>query len=255
MAQDATAVLREIRCSELFQSNGYEKIDVVGFSMGGLIAQSLAISETQKYIRKLALASTTPGGPETTGLFSEDFFHLLDDYNNDSPANNRRHAAAFFVHGLPHFWVTNNVKQLQRAVNTFISAKRPHHGILGQKHALTHFNISKKKLTQIQLPTLILHGDSDPVLHPQCASLLLHHIPTASILLFAGTGHHAYIQEPLEWINAITSFLDNDVNDVNDEEGDGVAVGGGGGKFLRRHRSLLHFDQPPREDNSCTDET
>jgi len=226
MAEDALRVWDQVAGA---YGGSSSSMDVVGYSMGGLVAQALAATRTP---RKLVLASTNKGGPDTVDLVSKDFFDCLDDYDPDVDEKaSRRAAAAFFVHGLPRPWVSQRVDFLKGVVDRFVDhtwVARPAKGLRGQKRALTSFAAGKSRLDKLTCPTLVLHGDVDPVLHPQCASLLLHALPSASVLLLAGVGHHAYIQEPLEWANAINDFLDDD-DDTNN-------------KSPANRRSLLHYD-------------
>ena len=192
--------------------NEFDDMDIVGFSMGGLVAQKMAAT---KIPRKLVLASTNRGGKKTVDLVSTDFFDCFQHYKDGDEKANRRAVAAFFVNGLPNHWVSRNVDALKTMVNNFVdpSFPRPAKGLFGQRNALLNFSASDAMLSSIRCPTLVIHGDVDPVLHPQCASLLLHALPKASILLLAATGHHAFIQEPLEWANSILAFLDDDDDD------------------------------------------
>lgn len=214
MAGDAIAVARAAGLGTHY--------DVAGFSLGGLVAQQF-VFDAPELVRKLALCSTSPGGKDVADFVSTDFFEVFNDYadplpedaplkhRNQREAARRRAAATFFVAGLPRPWVADRVKIFQKMVDVFVDnsiVHRPAAGIRGQKNAVVNFNAGYERLGRVECPTLILHGDVDPVLDPQCASKLLNAIPGASILLLAGVGHHAYLQEPLEWLNALLSFFD-----------------------------------------------
>ncbi|KAJ8599602.1 hypothetical protein CTAYLR_004663 [Chrysophaeum taylorii] len=220
MANDARAVASDVVADA--------PCDVVGFSLGGLVAQQL-VFDYPEAVRRLALCSTSPGGKRCAEYVSTDFFDVLDDYedslcdDDDDAASHadrvarekqrRRAAAAFFVNGLPTPWVASRVDALKKVVDRFVDptfVARPAKGIHGQKQAVLKFNAADADLAAVTAPTLVLHGDVDPVLDPHCATLLLSSIPNATILLLAGVGHHAYIQEPLEWLQAILDFFDDD---------------------------------------------
>ena len=79
-------------------------VDVVGWSLGGLVAQELCCVAPSE-VRRAVLASTSPGGDDLAELISRDFFDVFDDWSDDDTregeAARRRAAAAAFVHASP----------------------------------------------------------------------------------------------------------------------------------------------------------
>ena len=186
---------------------------------------------------------------------SVDFFDVFDDWaddgSNESEAARRRCAAAFLVHGLPRPWVEQRVDDLKRAVDAFVSERRPAATLAAQKRvalaraadasrlppsskyrarrrnlrrgeatpAWAAFDCGRRRrsnawrsehATRAILETpryLALHGDLDAVLDPGCAVILAERAPRCKLLLLAGVGHHAYLQEPGEWCALVSRFL------------------------------------------------
>ena len=184
-------------------------VDVVGWSLGGLVAQELCCVAPSE-VRRAVLASTSPGGDFDGELISRDFFDVFDGWSEDdtreSEAARRRAAAAAFVHASPERWVERHVDALKADVDAFVGVRRAAAAIRGQKKcALAPFpdcaRLPEKRY-------LVLHGDVDPVVDAALAARLAERAPGAKLLLLAGVGHRAWAQEPDEWCARVLDFLD-----------------------------------------------
>ena len=203
LSEDALAVARAVGSAET-------PVDVVGWSLGGLVAQELCCAAPSE-VRRAVLASTSPGGDDfDKELVSRDFFDVFDDWSDDATregeAARRRAAAAAFVHASPERWVSNNVDALKADVDAFVGVRRAAAAIRGQKAcALAPFpdcsRLPEKRY-------LVLHGDVDPVVDAALAARLAERAPGAKLLLLAGVGHRAWAQEPDEWCARVLDFLD-----------------------------------------------
>ena len=191
-------------------------VDVLGHSLGGLVAQELAFSAPSE-VRKVVLASTAPGGDDLKGLISRDFFDVLDAWTDeetrDGEIARRRAAAAYYVHGLPQAFVEDRVEDLKALVDAFVDGAahaRTAAAIAGTKRAVLSPSPAAARFAgRDRRPTLVLHGDVDAIVDPFCGMKLAEHIPGAKLLLLAGVGHHAYTQEPDEWARLVADFLDD----------------------------------------------
>ena len=203
LSEDALAVARAVGSAET-------PVDVVGWSLGGLVAQELCCAAPSE-VRRAVLASTSPGGDDfDRELISRDFFDVFDGWSEDDTregeAARRRAAAAAFVHASPERWVSNNVDALKADVDAFVGVRRAAAAIRGQKAcALAPFpdcaRLPEKRY-------LVLHGDVDPVVDAALAARLAERAPGAKLLLLAGVGHRAWAQEPDEWCARVLDFLD-----------------------------------------------
>ena len=202
LSEDALAVARAVGSSEA-------PVDVVGWSLGGLVAQELCCVAPSE-VRRAVLASTSPGGDDLAELISRDFFDVFDGWADDDTregeAAQRRAAAAAFVHASPERWVERHVDALKADVDAFVGVRRAAAAIRGQKAcALAPFpdcsRLPEKRY-------LVLHGDVDPVVDAALAARLAERAPGAKLLLLAGVGHRAWAQEPDEWCARVLDFLD-----------------------------------------------
>ena len=184
-------------------------VDIIGWSLGGLVAQELCCVAPSE-VRRAVLASTSPGGDDLAELISRDFFDVFDGWSEDDTREGeierRRAAAAAFVHASPERWVERHVDALKADVDAFVGVRRAAAAIRGQKAcALAPFpdcsRLPEKRY-------LVLHGDVDPVVDAALAARLAERAPGAKLLLLAGVGHRAWAQEPDEWCARVLDFLD-----------------------------------------------
>ena len=221
LAEDAAAVARAACASPSEPGGAVDDeepagdglVHLLGLSMGGMVAQSLAISDPS-LVRSLTLCATTPGGKEAEPPPQPSFFELFEGYDAKSEADQRRCAAAFLVSSLPEEWCNRaaSTKLLMNAVNKWVETPggRSEAGIHSQRAAMMRFNASRG-LAGVTCPALVIHGDVDPVVPVENAlllkSLLGNRRGQAKLLLFNGVGHLPHIQEPQELATATELFL------------------------------------------------
>jgi len=202
LTEDTLAVARAVGSSQA-------PVDVIGWSLGGLVAQELCCIAPSE-VNRAVFASTSPGGEDLAELISRDFFDVFDGWTDDaSPegeATRRRAAAAALVIASPERWVAQNVDALKADVDAFVGQRRAAAAIAAQKQcALAKFpdcaRLPKKQY-------LVLHGDADPIVDASLAPRLAERVPGARLLLLAGVGHRAWAQEPEEWCARVLDFLD-----------------------------------------------
>ncbi|MDP4503607.1 alpha/beta fold hydrolase [Nonomuraea turcica] len=184
-ADDVIAVLDDL---------GIDRADVYGTSMGGRVAQWLAIRHPDR-VGRLILGCTSPGGP-----------HALE-----RDAGVRRALAqpdlAAAREALLHLmytpaWLAGH----PGPYTTLGDPGMPPHARRGHLIASNEHD-AWDALPQISAPTLILHGDQDRLTPPNNAPLLASRIPDSRTHLFPGA-RHAYFQECRPLAGALaTEFL------------------------------------------------
>ncbi|MBE2315662.1 alpha/beta fold hydrolase [Solirubrobacter sp. CPCC 204708] len=179
-AEDAAAVLDEV---------GVARTAVYGTSMGGRIAQRLAIDQPGR-VSALVLACTTPGGRHAIER-SQEVRRMLAE-----PDRERRRA---------------NLLEL------FYTDGRRESNLLGDpgltpQAARRHLRVSASHdawdgLPGITVPTLVLHGSEDRMAPVENARLLAHRIPAARLSITAG-GRHGFFDEFAEAVTPeVVAFL------------------------------------------------
>jgi len=192
MAQDVTAVL---------DSSGIARTHVLGASLGGMVAQELAIGQPGR-VDRLILACTTPGWPYGYPM---------------PPASVQRMTS---VAGMPveaaqrglaeNALSPESVKKHPDLIERLVRNQRGRLAEPAAWRALVRAGASYSggaRQSLIRMPTLIMHGDADVVVDPRNSKLLANRIPHAQLIVFPGLGHLFFWEDPAKFISAVTSFL------------------------------------------------
>ena len=173
---------------------GVERAHVAGLSMGGAIAQELAVLHPGR-VRTLTLMCTTSagsGGPELPPMSGE----LAAVFSaEDAPAPpdwaDREAALAYLVQGERPYAGARGLDEpatrevLGRMLDRSPSpASADNHFLLAGEGTTTH-----EQITGIRVPTLVVHGTHDPLFPRAHGEALAAAIPGARLLLVEGLGH------------------------------------------------------------------
>jgi pimeloyl-ACP methyl ester carboxylesterase len=187
-ANDAVAVLDEL---------GLGEVDVYGTSMGGRVAQWIAINHRSR-VRRLVLGCTSPGGPNAVERDRSVRLALADP----DPAAARTALLSFMYS--PE-WLRTHAGPYSVLGDT----QMPRHARLGHLRASNRHD-AWDRLPSICAPTLILHGTEDQLTPVINAELLVQRLPDARAHLIPGA-RHAYFNEYVERASSIVvDFLNAD---------------------------------------------
>ena len=187
MAGDALQVLDEA---------GIDRAHVLGASLGGMIAQELAVAAPER-VDKLVLCCTTPGGPSTVPM-PEVTVQLFAEAQTLAPEIALRR---FVENALGEDPPAGLVDELlaRRVANPPDPA-----GWQAQAAAGIGFQGVEG---EIAAPTLVLGGTADNVVDHRNAEVLARRIPGARVELLAGAGHLFFWEQPDESVRIINEFL------------------------------------------------
>ncbi|HYB24358.1 MAG TPA: alpha/beta fold hydrolase [Solirubrobacteraceae bacterium] len=181
MADDAVGLLDAL---------GLEEAHVLGISMGGMIAQELALAHPQR-ILTLTLGCTYCGGPGSALMAPETTRRLADA--RLSRDRERAIRVSWEVNVSPEFaadeqaWAHFHDVSERRTVALSVIAE--------QAQAVTAHDTSAR-LHEIALPTLVIHGSVDQILPVQNGHMVAERIPGARLELFDGVGHLFFWERP-----------------------------------------------------------
>jgi pimeloyl-ACP methyl ester carboxylesterase len=191
MASDAAALLDNL---------GISRANVFGVSMGGMIAQELAINFPEK-VDRLVLGCTHCGGPDVirpTALVDEAFALETEDW-----AERMRKLA-------PFAFSERFGKDRPEALAEFIAKKnldaQPYFAYRRQIGAVIRHD-SRQRLARITAPTLVLTGTADAVIPSQNSQVLHEKIPNSEIAMIEGAGHLFFVEQPEQTLQVLKSFL------------------------------------------------
>lgn len=195
MANDAIAVIRAL---------GFEKVDLLGFSLGGFVAQDIAL-KAPELVRKLILTGTGPAGGEgidkvwsaSWPLMLKGLFTLRDPkfYLFFTATASGRKAAKDFIYRLKE-------RDKDRDKNpTPVSFMR-------QLKAIRSWGRQQPQdLSRIQIPTLIVNGDNDIMVPTVNSAELANRISNSQLIIYPDAGHGGIFQYPADFVTRATAFL------------------------------------------------
>ncbi len=164
---------------------GWESAHVVGVSMGGMIAQTMTIAQPQR-VRSLASVMSTTG-KRTVGWQSPSLLPTLL-----SPRNNRddyvaASAQVWRLIGSPAYPLSDDEAR-QRAGETYDRGV-PRSGVMRQMIAILKQPNRSVRLRGLQVPTVVIHGLADKMVHVSGGRATAAAIPGSELLLVDGMGH------------------------------------------------------------------
>lgn len=184
----------------LMDALGLGRAHVVGHSLGGMVAQSLAVGRPEK-VDKLVLCSTSCGGLECIQP-DRDIVELFTDQTGPPESFVCRYVSSLF----PKWWYDENREYVDRLTESYLERYSERKETARQFLAGADFDFCGR-VGEIRSPTLVLTGSEDQVVPPGNSWLLADRIPGAKLVEFPGAGHGFIYQEPLEAAKVILDWL------------------------------------------------
>ena len=192
LAADAVGLLDEL---------GIASAHVYGVSMGGMIAQEVALRFPER-VRGLVLGCTSPGGPRAVRPTVRELRAVATAAAGAprSPVDSTLAAVLFserFRRDEPeraHFLLEHFRRHLPAA-----------QGVAAQLLASV-FHDTVSRLDQVQAPTLVLHGERDVMAPLGNARMLAERIPNAELAIVPGAGHAYALERPDVSFNLFASW-------------------------------------------------
>ncbi|MDB5780129.1 alpha/beta fold hydrolase [Caballeronia mineralivorans] len=198
MAANAAAFIKAL---------GLTQVDVLGFSMGGLIAQQLALAEPQ-LVRRLILVGTGPRSgegmqsltPEAQDIFGaayEEPDHLWLRVHF-SPSEASQAAGRKF---LQRFRLRTEDRDPE--ANDKVAP--------AQLAALAKWGAPRENpfdyLKALAQPTLVINGDNDVIIYSINSWILQQNIPNAQLIIYPDANHGSLYQYPERFVTHVAQFL------------------------------------------------
>ncbi|GHG97949.1 alpha/beta fold hydrolase [Streptomyces rubradiris] len=202
MAQDGIGVLDHL---------GISRVHLVGRSMGGMIAQTIAATAPERVLSLTSLYSTT--GAKKVGQPALSTIRLLAA----PPARTRTAAVRAHLRLTRHIAGTEH--PIDDAAEAAIAARGWDRGAgdlaagtARQIQAIQRSGDRTAQLSKITAPTLVINGDRDPLVDPSGGAATVQAIRSAQHVVIPGMGHH--IPETL--VDPITSYIAQHANRVGE---------------------------------------
>lgn len=199
MADDAIAFLDAL---------GLEKVDLFGFSLGGFVAQVIALAHPTR-VRKLILASTGPKGAPGMESWPDDVVaalvtpdapgpeQVMQVFYADTPGSQEAGGAALGrIFG----------RQEGRDAEVSPEARKTQYYDAVLSWGVRDWD-AVENLTNITQPTLIFQGDHDKMIATRASHTMAGLIPDARIVIYPDASHGAIFQYATETVVTTLEFL------------------------------------------------
>ena len=198
MAADAIAFIRAL---------GHEHVDLIGFSLGGGVAQEVALTHPE-LVRRLILTGTgVRGGGGLTkmplivgGAYTKAALTRVDPrhflfFNRNATG---KRAATEYIARL-HERTTDRDKPIS------------HQARIAQLMAIREAGLGKAHdLSKISQPTFVANGDNDVMVASSQSRVLAERIPNAELTIYPDSGHGGIFQYHQEFVPAVLEFLESE---------------------------------------------
>jgi pimeloyl-ACP methyl ester carboxylesterase len=195
MAKDGLAFIKAL---------GYAQVDIVGFSMGGFIAQELMAMEPT-LVRRIVLAGTGPRGgkgvSDVVGLTYLDIVKGLFTFRDPkfylffTTTTNGKNAARNFLARLKERQVDRDIPVGVRTLRSQLNAIR------------TWGYEQPADLSVFKLPVLVINGDNDRMVPTPNSYDIAKRFPNATLHIYEEAGHGAVFQHHEDFVERTLAFF------------------------------------------------
>jgi pimeloyl-ACP methyl ester carboxylesterase len=198
MGTNAVAFVKALRLA---------KVDVLGFSIGGLVAQEIAV-QAPDLVRRLVLVGTGPRGgegmatltPEAQEIFGATYdepdhlwLRVHFTKSEKSQAAGREFLKRFRL----------RVENRDPEVNEKVAP--------AQIAAISEWGAPRERsfeyLKSIRQPTLVVNGGKDVIIYSVNSFILQQHLPNAQLILYPDANHGSQYQYPKRFVRQVSAFL------------------------------------------------
>jgi pimeloyl-ACP methyl ester carboxylesterase len=189
---------------------GFSKVDVLGFSIGGFVAQEIA-GQAPGLVRKLVLVGTGPRGGEGMASLTPEAQQIFGA-SYDEP---------------DHLWLAVHFTRSEASqaagrgfLKRFRLRKENRDPEVNEKVAPAQlealgkwgiqFDGAYDYLKSIRQPTLVVNGGNDVIVYSVNSFILQQHLPNAQLILYPDANHGSQYQYPELFVRHVSTFLSAD---------------------------------------------
>jgi pimeloyl-[acyl-carrier protein] methyl ester esterase len=179
--------------------------DVLGWSLGGQVAQQIALNQPDR-IRRLILVGSTPCFVNKPG-----WAHGIDPSNfNDFADNvNRDYKATILQFLTMQCMKASDARSTLRELrNSFDTKPTPTQTTLQRAlHILLETDL-RNEVARLRKPTLLIHGDRDTLAPVQAAHWMMQQLPMGYLRVMSGAAHAPFLSHTEQFLSALNQFLE-----------------------------------------------
>ena len=181
---------------------GIDQANVFGISMGGMIAQELALRHPGR-VKNLILGCTNCGGEKT--LLSQDP-EVLNMLNNIADFDVEQAALAMTKVAVTPWFIQKHMNTLLELNQLSSRHPTPKHGMISQMAAIQGHD-TYARLPNIAAPTLVVTGKEDGLVPPENSVTLAQRIPNADLTILSNASHLFNIELARTTVDVVTEFI------------------------------------------------
>ncbi len=186
----------------LLSALGIAKVHFAGLSLGGFIAQEIALGYPEK-VHRLILIATSMGGVRSRELGKPFWDRVFADVKGKTAEEIYRLDLTMMT--APGF-AESSPEILEKAVSLRLRHVQPFHAFMRQQQACAGFD-SYGRASRIAHPTLIILGDADPIFPIAIAEDFRRTLPAAEMIVYKNCGHAVHLEKPRQLSSDIRGFL------------------------------------------------
>jgi pimeloyl-ACP methyl ester carboxylesterase len=190
---------------------GLKRLDILGYSLGGMVAQQVAL-ERPSLVHKMLLVATAPeGGEDIMHMDKPELRKITEDPNMPgleklvklffAPSKSSQAAGEAFADRLAERKQDGEPLAGQNVAIAQITAFRAWEQYSGERFA---------KLGKITQPCLVVNGVFDNMIPVRNSYMLSEHLPNAMLLTYPDAGHGSLFQFHKSFVRQASLFLDSE---------------------------------------------
>jgi pimeloyl-ACP methyl ester carboxylesterase len=190
---------------------GLEQVDVLGYSLGGMVAQQMTL-DSPSLVRKMLLVATAPeGGEDIMHMERPEFTKITEDPNIPgleklvklffAPSASSQAAGEAFAARLAQRQEDREPLAGPEVATAQITAFRAWEQFSGERFA---------KLAKISQPCLVINGVFDNMIPVRNSYMLSEYLPNALLITYPDSGHGSLFQFHDSFVRQASLFLDSE---------------------------------------------
>lgn len=179
--------------------------DIMGWSLGGLVAQRIALNQPDR-VRRLILVGSTP-----RFVSSEDWPHGISPvhFHNFAESVNRDYKASMLQFLTLQCMKANDARATLRQLRASFDLKpSPTQTTLNRSLSILLDSDLREEVGALRKPTLLIHGDRDTLAPVTAAHWMSQHLPMAFLRVMAGAAHAPFLSHTDQFVDTLNQFLE-----------------------------------------------